>query len=474
VPHSHPALYEIFTRLWLSELSHVAGRRLTLAEVPDEELDRLAALGFEYVWLMGAWTLGELGPRIAREHPVARRDFASYLPDWTDDDVVGSPYAIARYEISPSFGGDAALAVLRQRLADRGIRLILDFVPNHLARDHHWVSEHPEVFVHEADGSVACGRDPWFPPWTDTSQLDWRLEPTRALVQSELLSVAARCDGLRCDMAMLLLEEVFSSTWVGHPPAPGIELAEGEFWDRAIAAVKARHPRFLFIAEVYWGLEGKLQSLGFDATYDKELYDALVHGDAAATRARLALPIDLQNRSVRFSENHDEPRLAGLLAPDHARAVAVIAASTPGISLLHEGQLQGRRIRSSVHLGRRAAEEPDPEWAAFYVALLRAMQHPAVRDGQFTLLEAREAWSGNPSCSSFVAWRWDHPAGAVLVAVNLAPHQAQCRIPLEIDSDQVILADLLDGPGFVREAAHLRDGLYVDLPAFGIHFFAIR
>ncbi|MBA3460127.1 MAG: hypothetical protein H0T46_09220 [Deltaproteobacteria bacterium] len=247
---SHPLLYEVFARTWLVE----SGAR-TLADIPDADLDRLAAYGFDHVWLMGVWTLGPFGLATAR----------TYFPDV---EVLGSPYAIARYSVDPSFGGDAALATLRTRLARRGIRLILDFVPNHTARDHHWITEAPELYVHEPDGTIACGKDPYFPAWTDTAQLDHRLASTREHVIATLLSIAARCDGVRCDMSMLVLEDIFERTWAQHPPSPAQPRATGELWSTAIRTVRTQHPDFTLIAEAYWNLEERLQRVGFDLGAD--------------------------------------------------------------------------------------------------------------------------------------------------------------------------------------------------------------
>src|SRR5437868_4953469 len=283
-PVTHPQLYEVFGRTWLQ----ATGAR-TLADIPDAELDRLAALGFDHIWIMGVWTLGAFGRAKAQE----------VFPDAA---VLGSPYAVAAYSVSPDLGGDAALAKLRAKLATWGMHLILDFVPNHTARDHAWFTESPELYVRDATGAISGGKDPYFLPWTDTAQLDYRRPETQARMIETLLSVADRCDGVRCDMAMLVLPDVFAKTWGG-------ELAP-DFWSTAIDAVRARHRSFTFIAETYWGLERRLQRLGFDFTYDKELYDQLVNGTARDLRRHLAKDLDEQVRSVHFLENHDEPRLA--------------------------------------------------------------------------------------------------------------------------------------------------------------------
>jgi Alpha amylase, catalytic domain len=114
-------------------------------------------------------------------------DFRRALPDFAAEDNVGSPYCVRRYVVDKHLGGGEGLAVARKSLAQRSIRLILDFVPNHVAPDHPWVLEHPEYFIcgdkkdlerdaasfYESGGNVcACGRDPYFPAWPDVLQLN--------------------------------------------------------------------------------------------------------------------------------------------------------------------------------------------------------------------------------------------------------------------------------------------------------------
>ncbi|MDI1435977.1 alpha-amylase family glycosyl hydrolase [Polyangium sorediatum] len=475
-----PALYEIFARMWLYDLGRVKGARVTLADVPDEELDRLARLGFDYVYLMGVWTLGEVGPKIAREMPSLRAEYERALPDLGQADVIGSPFAVARYAVDPSLGGDAALAVLREKLRARGIGLLLDFVPNHLARDHHWITERPELFVREANGQIACGKDPYFPPWTDTAQLDFRAAETRQASIEALLDVASRCDGVRCDMAMLVLSDVFQRTWAHARRAEETREAEGEFWAEAIDAVRERYPTFVLLAEAYWDLEWRLQTLGFDYTYDKSMYDRLLHGSARAVRGHLSGSFDYQARSARFLENHDEPRIASALPPDRRKAATVLLGTTPGMRFFHDGQLEGRKIRAPVQLARRADERVDEASLAFHHALLDAMKLDVLRRGRFALLSPRAAGPGSTSFESFVAYRWDARASAVVVVVNLGPARGHCTLTLDlagIAGRNVRLVDRIGGEEYRRSGDELLDdrrGLYVELPAYGAHLFEVK
>ncbi|MEO7330952.1 MAG: alpha-amylase family glycosyl hydrolase [Minicystis sp.] len=476
----HPSLYEIFTRVWLGDLSRAAGSHVTLATVPDAVLDRLAMLGFDYVYLMGVWTLGEEGARISRTDPELRLDYDLSLHGWKDEDVLGSPFAVARYTVAPAFGGDEGLASLRARLAERGMGLVLDFVPNHVARDHHWVKEQPALFLRDEKGALAPGKDPYFAPWKDTAQLDIRLQKTRAALIAELGSIAERCDGVRCDMAMLVIDEVFRKSWAKTPPIAGEEEAKGELWAEAIDTIRARFRGFLFVAEAYWDREWRLQMLGFDYTYDKSFYDRLVHGSAPLVRGHLAATLDYQRRCVRFVENHDEQRISSVLPSDRRNAATVLAATVPGMRLFHEGQLEGRELKASLHLARRAEEPVHELTLLFHEKLLDALRHPALREGNFAQLQPREAAPNVPGAESIVAHRWDSRRGAVVVIVNFSASRSRSRITLDLEGSagrSLAFTDLFTGEVFLRDGDELIDparGLYVELAAYAMHFFSLR
>ncbi|MCW5558997.1 MAG: alpha-amylase, partial [Verrucomicrobiae bacterium] len=318
----HPLLFQANTRVWLRRLRKASGRAATLDDIPDAELEALAASGFEWVWMLGVWQTGPASRSVSLSRPEWRREFEQTLPDLSDDDIGGSCFAIRSYTVARGLGGAAALKRLRRRLAARGLRLMLDFVPNHMALDHPWVTEHPDYFVQGTDEDLALspenyfrtpegralahGRDPHFPGWPDTVQLNYANPAVREAMAAQLEAVSKLCDGARCDMAMLLLPEVFQRTW---------SLAAGPFWPEAIVRVRRKAPGFVFLAEVYWDLEWTLQQQGFDYCYDKRLYDRLRHGEAGPVRDHLRAGLDYQSHLARFLENHDELRAAAAFPP---------------------------------------------------------------------------------------------------------------------------------------------------------------
>ena len=144
---NHPVIYEINTWVWLGELTRKHGRPVGLSTVPPEEWDAVASFGADAIWLMGVWERSPAGTAIANRNEGLVGDFRLALPDFVPEDNVGSPYCLRRYEVDGHLGGREGLAAAREELARRGLKLVLDFVPNHVAPDHPWVTDHPEYFV---------------------------------------------------------------------------------------------------------------------------------------------------------------------------------------------------------------------------------------------------------------------------------------------------------------------------------------
>jgi hypothetical protein len=484
----YPSLYQVNTRVWLTALGRGLGRPATLDDIPDAELDRLAGLGFDWIWLLSVWQTGPAAQRVSRTNPEWRHEFKETLPDLQDADIAGSGFAITGYTVHRDLGGDAALARLRERLRARGLKLMLDFVPNHTGPDHPWVVAHPEYYVAGTDEDLnrtpgnytrvmhphgpmvlAYGRDPYFAGWPDTLQLDYSNPATREAMAAELLRIAGQSDGVRCDMAMLVLPDVFERTWGRRS-----EL----FWPATTARVRERVPGFCFMAEVYWDLEFTLQQQGFDYTYDKRLYDRLREGHARPVREHLYAGLDFQDKLARFLENHDEPRAASTFTRAIHEAAAVITFLSPGLRFFHEGQFEGRLKRISPHLVRAPEEPIDEALRGFYDRLLSVLRAPALREGQWQLVECAPAWDGNWSWDSFLAWTWQGSGGQrLLVAVNYAAGQGQCyvRLPFaDLVGRQVGFTDRMGTGRYDRDGDELLSkGLYLDLPPWGYHVFDI-
>ena len=481
----HPVIYEINTWVWLQELSQEYKSPVTLANAPREKWDAIADLKVDAVWFMGVWERSPAGIRISMQNQGLLSNFRRALPDFSEKDNVGSPYCVRQYVVDEHLGGREGLATARRELAKRGLKLILDFVPNHVAPDHPWVMNHPEYFVQgnaddarndpasfvKVGGKVfACGRDPYFPAWPDVLQLNAFQPGLRQVVIETLSDIASQSDGVRCDMAMLFINSIFERTWgirAGQRPAT-------EYWVDVISAIKKAHPDFLFMAEAYWDLEWELQQQGFDYCYDKRLYDRLEHDAAESVRLHLCADPAYQNKLVRFIENHDEPRAAAAFPPEKEQAAAVTIATIPGAKLLHEGQFEGRKVRLPVFLGRRPDERFNPDLQAFYYKLLRMVYAPAFREGEWRLCD-RAGWPDNQSYLNLVAWCWRKDAERYCIVVNLAGQRSQARIRLpwdDLTGKSWRLTDAFTEEVFEREGNEMiNPGFYVDLLAWGYHFF---
>lgn len=472
----YPLLYEINARLFIKRLSEKYRRALTLATVPEEEWQLLARRGFDLIWLMGVWQRSPAARQQALLDPELRRQYDQALPGWTENDVAGSPYAILGYNLDPTLGEAGELAKLKSRLNRLGLGLILDFVPNHLARDHLWTISHPQWFVQgsEAEATahhewffsparglyLAHGRDPNFPPWTDTAQVNLYSPELRLALISKLREIAEVADGVRCDMAMLALNDVFEGVWGAM--VRGYPRPQTEFWAEAIGEVKQRYPDSLFLAEAYWGLEHKLQEIGFDFTYDKPFYDRLLSATPADIKNYLMSNIPYPEHSARFIENHDERRAITAFGRERSLAAAVILATVPGLRLFHDGQLEGKRIKLPVQLVSEPAETTDAEVVQFYDRLLKVANQPAFHNGEWGLLDE--------SHGNFLVWFWRYVKQLKVVVVNYSasPAQGWIRLPSPLKTtEKITLRDELTGITYNQDAEETnRKGLYVNLAPY--------
>jgi hypothetical protein len=287
---------------------------------------------------------------------------------------------------------------------------------------------------------------------------------------AELATIAGQCDGLRCDMAMLLLPQVFQRTWA-LTPAP--------FWPKAIAAVRDAHRGFTFLAEAYWDLEWDLQQQGFDYCYDKRLYDRLRHSDVGAIRAHLGAGLDYQDGLARFLENHDEPRAAAVFPWPRHQAAAIVTAFTPGLRFFHQGQFEGASVHVPAHLRRGPVEPPNADIAAFYDRLLSVLTSGGFRDGAWSLIAPQPAWDGNPTSQDFVSFAWQaRNGGGHVVVVNYSDHQGQCHLPLPfagLAGRNVRLVDVMGSEVYDRDGAGLVEpGLFIDLGPWRYNVFRLE
>jgi hypothetical protein len=487
-PRSHPHLYEINTWTWLEQLSARLKKNVTLADVPDSEWDALATHGFDIIWLMGVWQRSPISRRMSLENPANAAQFSLALPGWKPEDVISSPYAVAAYAPDPRIGNWQALDAARAKLRSRGIALYLDFVGNHTALDHPWMREHPEFYVQappqefqknpsfyfsrsmpQGPRYIALAKDPYYPPWQDVAQLNHFNPSLRAAQIADLRTIADHCDGVRCDMAMLQLSDIFNANWrhlLGDTPVP-----EKEFWTEAHAAVS----NLTLLAEAYWGTEQRLLELGFAYSYDKTLYDALRDHNIPQIRERLASFPERQRDFARFMENHDEQRRAIVFPNDHLAADGTLLSTLPGVRFYHQGELEGRRIHMPITLRIAADEPPDPISTNFFQKILRITRQDVFHEGKWNLLDV--APEGDAPADALLVYEWRSPKAWKIIAVNLAAYSSQGRVPLAgrvSPTQNYIFNDELNNVRYNRTGQELHNpGLFIRRDPFQAHLFDI-
>lgn len=478
---------------WLNELSRQEHRNITLATIPERDWHLLKDRGMDVVWLMGIWKRSPDSGERARGEPSLADECRSILPDFVIEDITGSPYAVFDYRPDSLFGSFDDLRTLKKALEDLGLFLVLDFVPNHTACDHPWTERHSDFYVRKKTAEkhdcgegffraghdperpcIAHGRDPYFPPWTDTAQLDYsNIKCVQSVIET-MSNISNFCHGFRCDMAMLLIKDVFNETW---GPYLQERVCAREFWPMAIKSMKLKNRNFLFLAEAYWGTEQKLRDQGFDYTYDKTLYDLLADVNIEGLKNHLSVPIELQQKMIRFLENHDEPRAFHTFGAERVRCAMIMHATLPGMRLWHHGQFQGNRIRIPVQLRRGPHEPVQKDVEAFCDLLLTEVDHPVFHEGGCDICDT-SGWDDNRSHENLLAWCWRLKKERRLIVVNFSfsPAQGYVKLPFNWlpEGEKIILKDPLKGESFFRPSAQVeQSGLYIALESGDFHFFRI-
>lgn len=483
----YPKILEVNTWPWLNELSNIYNRPIKLNNIPIEVIENYF-IDFDAIWLMGVWERSPRGRDIAIEHPDLQEEYRTALNYFNTDDIVGSPYSIHYYHVDTQLGGKDGLEEFRSQIAKYNLLLILDFIPNHVSIDHIWTLEksdvfikgttndfisHPNDFFSIGDRVYAHGKDPYFPSWNDTIQINAFSSDAREKAIKTLLSIAEQCNGVRCDMAMLMTNSVFSRTW----GARAGQIPEIEYWIEIIGAIRDKHPKFKFIAEVYWDMEWELQKQGFDFCYDKKLYDCLVHENAPSVRTHLQADWDYQRKLLRFIENHDEKRAIISLGEDKSMAAAIIALTLPGARLIHEGQNFGYKIKLPVQLGRRILEEKNQKITQFYQNLLKVIPGKDFEEGKWMPCVIENIDEKNFSNQNLIAFQWNLNKKYFLIVVNYSSNHSQGHVrisDIEYGIDNWNFIDLLTQKIYIYKGENLsKYGLFVDLGPWQSHIFDV-
>jgi hypothetical protein len=487
----NPKIYELNTRVWIKQFK--AGT--TLSNLPDDFFETLIETGMDYLWPLGVW---ETCPNTINRYCFAQDLISAYgksLKDWKREDIIGSPFAINDYNLNPLMGNTNDLKTLHDTLNKKNLKLVLDFIPNHFSAGSELLKTNPGVFLtadeelyskdpytfFKVDGcgdKIFChGRDPLFPAWTDTVQVNYFSPEAREFMINRLLRLTELCDGVRCDMAMLQLNNVFQNTWIGVLNKTNISKPADEFWKTAIEKVKDKRPDFIFVAEAYWNLEWDLQQLGFDFTYDKKLTDRLSSGKIQPVKEHLSAENEYQNKSVRFLENHDETRAIIKFGRKQSLAAAVLISTIQGMKLYYDGQFEGKKVKLPVQLGREPEEKISEPIREFYLRLLGITKTNIFRNGEWKMIDPYSTAPDNDSYENMLAWQWKLGKESRLVIINYSEVISQCRLLFELPKHrgEIILTDLLNDIDYSRSVDELSTiGLFVELDSYHCHIFSFN
>ncbi|MFX1379716.1 MAG: alpha-amylase family glycosyl hydrolase [Promethearchaeota archaeon] len=483
---NNPKILEINTFPWLFSLSEIFNTQINLKNIPEQIFNKEIKL-FDAVWLMGVWERSPASKKIALELPDLLEEYHKILHDFRDEDVIGSPYSIYYYHVDKNIGGIDGLKKFRENLAEKNIKLILDYVPNHVSIDSLWTFE-PNLFIRGSLEDLmvkpyeyfsigrqvfAYGRDPNFDPWTDVIQINAFSSEARNKAIETLLNIAELCDGVRCDMAMLMTNRVFSQTW---GEKAGV-IPDKDFWEEIIPAIKKKYPDFIFIAEVYWGMEWELQQQGFDFCYDKRLYERLIFENINAIKDHLKAEWVFQSKLLRFIENHDESRAIEKFGEEKSLAAGLIALTLPGARLIHEGQLYGYKIKLPVQLRRQPIEEINIQVLKFYQNLLTAIPSQEFKNPNWSLCEVIPIVDEDDSSLNIISYLWWIGSSYRLIVVNFSPNYTKAHVkirPFHFDTFKWRFTDLLDNRVYTYNGEDIyKYGLYIELDAWKGHIFKI-
>ncbi len=467
----YPSILELHTKIWLETLSSEYGRKINFDCFPEEEIRKIQESPFDGFWLMGIWKRS-LEARKKAQNCTGLITAGNELLQGFDPqkDIDASAYSIPEYTIESSFGTREGFLGFKKKIEPK--KIILDFVPNHTSRDSSLILQKPWIFM-EGDESlliqgeaflkngkiIAMGKDPNFPAWNDTAQLDYSKVETREVMTESLKSITELCDGVRCDMAMLVTNDVFSRTWNKTMETPE------EFWKKAVAEVKHLKEEFLFIAEVYWGMEWELQQQGFDYAYDKTLYDRLKYGENEAVFGHFHAEKVFYQKLVRFLENHDEERASSVFKNGNLFSASILTYLLPGMRLFYEGQAEGRKRRSPIQFTRWPEEKSDPETFLFFQKMLNLIAEEALHEGRWTLLKIYSP--EEQGFSGVFSFQWSYKDVDILAVVNNTPfHKSGFSILEKIHAEEgtIFFKDVFSDKVWEREKESVMDsGLYFEL-----------
>jgi glycosidase len=402
--------------VWLDQLSKKYRRQIgRLDQIPDEELDQLAAWNFSGLWLIGVWERSNASKRIKQIHGNL--------------DAVSSAYSLYDYEIAWDLGGEEAFRNLNRRAWQRGIRLAGDMVPNHMGLYSKWVIEHPEFFIQtdrspypnytftgenlsehpdidiriedgywrRSDAAVVFqridkrngevrylyhGNDGTNMPWNDTAQLNLLRADVREAIIQNILHVARKFSIIRFDAAMTLAKKHYQRLWFPMQGTSGVPSRQDhsmtrsdfdrlfplEFWREVVDRFNAEMPHTLLLAEAFWLMEGYfVRTLGMHRVYNSAFMHMLMKEENNKFRSLIKNTLEFNpeilKRYVNFMSNPDEATAVEQFGKDDKYfGVAILMVTLPGLPMFAHGQIEGFSEKYGMEYRRAYYDEQPDHW----------------------------------------------------------------------------------------------------------------
>jgi hypothetical protein len=482
------SLYLCNTRLWLAGLSKKYGHSITIDKVPDKEWEPLLDK-YDSFWFMGIYIPSEASRNHAKKYT---NQYRYALPDLNPDkDVTASPFAISEYVPNPQIADSwISWDKMVDKLHNHGKEVFIDFVPNHTGLDHPWAKQHPTYYILGSEQQyrnnpdffykvtaddgiiyfIAHGKDPNYPEWADTLQLNYANPEVQDEMGNLMLKLIEHSDGIRCDMAMLLNPSTFIRTW-------GWILNDGQrdyirsnhFWRKKIPLVREKAKKLKknidIAGEIYWDKDDLSQV--FDHIYDNRLYELFVDVSSGRNISELKSYLEYLLRSAdsdkrcrgwEYTENHDEERSANRLGR-LSKTFTVLAGVIPGsVFLVNQGQEEGRKIRPPMQIGRFPDEAVDADTAKFFEDFF-ALKHTKLF--QYGKVKMATISTRDPNIIAIEVRSPDNSFCAV-ICINPSNYVAECSIP-EVDSRKNAIVVSLTDVRDIKPDQIRMNGIFVGL-----------
>ena len=474
----HPFLYEINTRPWLYELSKKYNKSISeLVDIPLEEFDFLKQNGVDIIWMMGVWQLGQYGLDFDR-----KQNYSKYLPDWTIDDVIGSPYAVYEYTLNPSLGKNEDLIWLKEQINKRGMKLMLDFVPNHSAVDAPQTKDKKEMYIRAPKGvedeerytkeGLAYGANENHFTWKDVLQWNYWNKDTIEFMKNNIIKILSYADAIRCDVAYQEINDVFGATWPDELKYYNYTKPENEFWTYAINEAKKINPNVIFLAEAYKDEYNEiLINLGFDYAYNRNILKKLMVSANEFKSYIKAKQGSFWQDKANFVENHDELRVVYNMNGNYkkAKAAGTIGGTIGGMIFMNHGQWVGRKNMLDVHLRRAEEEEDNEEIKKYYEKLNQIIQDKSFRSDNFYYVDILNGERKD----DFIAYIREEESH-YLVVVNFSENEGCANVPIYNlkENDFIFVYDMLNDVEIKKKYDTVKNyGLNVCLKAWESQIF---